>query len=122
MYKTFTRVPLATALATVVFGLPVVAVSTLFTGFTPLTGSALAIPVGDATEATPITLSSAAFSQRTLADRATQNALAAGSNSGNWDMVTSNETGLNPGRYLFMPFETGQAGVQRVDLLDPNYS
>ena len=25
------------------------------------------------------------------------------------------------GRYLFMPFETGQAGVQRVDLQDPHY-
>ena len=26
-----------------------------------------------------------------------------------------------PGRYLFMPFETGTAGVQRVDLQNPHY-
>jgi uncharacterized protein len=43
------------------------------------------------------------------------------SNSGNWDMITSNETGPDAGRYLFMPFETGTAGVQRVDLQDPHY-
>ena len=36
-------------------------------------------------------------------------------------MITANETGPDAGRYLFMPFETGQAGVQRVDLQDPHY-
>jgi secreted PhoX family phosphatase len=36
-------------------------------------------------------------------------------------MITANETGANAGRYLFMPFETGSAGVQRVDLRDSNY-
>jgi secreted PhoX family phosphatase len=44
------------------------------------------------------------------------------SNSGNWDMITSNLTGPNAGRYLFMPFETGTAGVQRIDTQDPNYN
>lgn len=67
--------------------------------------------------ATPILLSSPNFSQVTIADRATQNLLAPGSNSGNWD-VDADSTG----RYLFMPFETGTGGVQRVDLLDPNYN
>jgi secreted PhoX family phosphatase len=62
------------------------------------------------------------FSQRTIADRRTQNDLVSNSNSGNWDMVTSNETGPDAGRYLFMPFETGTAGVQRVDAQDPHYT
>ena len=39
-------------------------------------------------------------------------------NSGNWDMITVNETGRHKGRYLFTVFETGQAGVQRHDLQD----
>ena len=37
-------------------------------------------------------------------------------NSGNWDMITVNETGSHKGRYLFTVFETGQSGVQRHDL------
>jgi hypothetical protein len=52
----------------------------------------------------------------------TQNTLVPGSTSGNWDMITANETGPNAGRYLFMPFETGTGGVQRVDLQDSNYN
>ena len=39
-------------------------------------------------------------------------------NTGNWDMITVNETGPHKGRYLFTVFETGQSGVQRHDLLD----
>lgn len=96
--------------------------ATGFSSFTPLTSSAGPIPVGGIGEATPITLSSPKFTQVTLADRTTQNAIASGSNSGNWDMITANETGVNAGRYLFMPFETGSAGVQRVDLWDKNYA
>jgi secreted PhoX family phosphatase len=102
-------------------GATTLAISTKFSNFSPLSTSATPIPVDDPAEATPITLSSEAFSQRTLADRRTQNQIVMNSNSGNWDMVTSNETGPNAGRYLFMPFETGSAGVQRVDLLDPHY-
>lgn len=37
-------------------------------------------------------------------------------------MIAANETGPNAGRYLFMPFETGAAGVQRIDLWDNNYN
>ena len=91
---------------------------TAFSTFTPLTASAGTA----ANPAAPITLSSPNFSQVTLADRATQNALVPGSNAGNWDMITANETGPNAGRYLFMPFETGTGGVMRVDLQDPNYN
>ena len=44
--------------------------------------------------------------------------LAAGKpNSGDWDMITVNETGAHKGRYLFTVFESGQSGVQRHDLL-----
>jgi hypothetical protein len=60
----------------------------------------------------PITFGNAALQQRSVADRAAQ--LAAGvPNSGNWDMVTVNETGPHKGRLLFTVFETVQAGVQR---------
>src|SRR4029450_9445131 len=102
-------------------GLPALAVSTRFSDFTPLTRSAPALPVDGPEEATPITLSNPKWSQRTVADRRTQNQLVLNSNSGSWDMVTSNETGPAAGRYLFMPFETGTAGVQRVDLQNPHY-
>lgn len=85
---------------------------TRFSDFTPLASSAL--PTLD--EAKPITFGNPAFLQRSIADRFTQ--LAAGKpNSGNWDMLTVNETGCEAGRYLFTVFETGQAGVQRHDLV-----
>lgn len=93
-----------------------------FSVFTPLNSSAGPIPVGDAQEATPITLGNAAWTQKSIADRTTQNGLVAGSNSGSWDMIDTNRTGPNAGRYLFMPFETGSAGVQRIDLQDSNYN
>jgi sugar lactone lactonase YvrE len=91
---------------------------TYFDNFTPLGSSAGAT----ATPATPITLSSPFFSQKTIADRATQNTLVPGSNSGNWDMITANESGPDAGRYLFMPYETGTGGVQRIDLWNSNYN
>jgi uncharacterized protein len=114
------RLRLALALV-LLGGLPALAVSTKFSEFTPLTTSATALPIDGPEEATPITLPNAKWSQRTVADRRTQNNLVINSNSGNWDMITSNETGPNAGRYLFMPFETGTAGVQRVDLQNPHY-
>ena len=92
--------------------------NTYFDNVTPLTASA----GPTATPATPLTLSSPYFSQVTIADRATQNTLVPGSNSGSWDMITANESGPDAGRYLFMPFETGNAGVQRIDLWDSNYA
>lgn len=95
---------------------------TNFDQFTPLTSSAGPIPVGGAGEAKPITFGNSRWTQTSIADRTTQNTLVPGSNSGAWDMVTANETGPEAGRYLFMPFETGTAGVQRIDLKDPNYN
>ena len=93
-----------------------------FSVFTPLPSSAGPIPVGGALEATPITLGNGGWTQQSIADRTTQNTLVPGSNSGNWDMIDTNRTGPDAGRYLFMPFETSTAGVQRIDLQDPNYN
>jgi uncharacterized protein len=82
-----------------------------FSDFTPLGASAG--PTAD--EATPITFGNPTFVQRSIADRTSQ--LAAGApNSGNFDMITKNESGRKKGRFLFTVFETGQAGVQRHDL------
>ncbi len=92
-----------------------------FSNFTPLPASAGPIPVGDPLEATPITLSSPFFTQESIANRNNQNLLVPGSSSGAWDMIDTNRTGPDAGRYLFMPFETSTAGVQRIDLQDPNY-
>jgi secreted PhoX family phosphatase len=93
-------------------GTAVIADGTRFSDFTPLAASAGAT----ADEATPLTLSSAAFAQRSIANRLDQ--LAGGvPNSGDWDMITTNETGPHRGRFLFTVFETGQSGVQRHDLV-----
>jgi sugar lactone lactonase YvrE len=116
MQKKVLYIAVASALAAMSVGAH--AADTYFDNITPLAASAGAT----ATPATPLTLSSPNFTQATIADRATQNALVPGSNSGNWDMITANETGPNAGRYLFMPFETGTGGVQRVDLQDSNYN
>jgi len=91
---------------------------TNFDNFTPLAASQTsALPASE-----PVLLSSGLFSQAILANRANQNAITPGQDSGNWDMITANETGPNAGRYLFMPFETGSAGVMRVDLQNTNYN
>jgi uncharacterized protein len=112
MHIRFASLKLATAAALLLAGSAVVADGTRFSDFTPLTASAG--PTAD--EAAPITFGNPAFEQRSIADRATQ--LAAGvPNSGSWDMITSNETGPDKGRFLFTVFETGNSGVQRHDLL-----
>jgi len=95
-----------------------IAASTNFDTFAALSGN---VAAGSLPESSPLQLANPAWTQVAIANRANQ--LTQGqANSGNWDMVTANETGANAGRYLFMPFETGTAGVQRVDLLDPNYN
>jgi secreted PhoX family phosphatase len=81
-----------------------------FSDFTPLPSSAP--PTID--ESAPITFGNPLFQQRSIADRTSQLA-ALKPNSGNWDMITTNETGWQRGRYLFTVFETGQSGVQRHD-------
>lgn len=80
------------------------------------------LPVGDAQEMSAPYILAPGWTQTVIANRTNQNALVAGSNSGNWDMVDSNQTGPDANRYLFMPFETGTGGVQRVDLWDTNYN
>jgi len=114
------RVPLALAIA-LIMALPAVADSTKFSDFEALTSSASPLAIDGPSEATPITLPNPKWSQQTIADRRTQLNLVPNSNSGNWDMSTSNEAGPDAGRYLFMPFETGTAGVQRVDTQNPHY-
>ena len=84
-----------------------------FSDFTPLTSSAG--PTAD--ESAPITFGNPEIQQRSLADRDTQLFLLI-PNSGSWDMITTNETGSQRGRYIFTVFETGQSGVQRTDLRD----
>jgi hypothetical protein len=85
------------------------AANTGFDQFTPLATSAG--PTAD--EATPITFGSPAFQQRSVVDRNGQ--LAKGEpNSGVWDMITVNETGPQKGAYLFVPFESGDSGIQRT--------
>lgn len=64
------RVKLTLSLA-LLAGLPLSAVSTQFSQFSPLTGSASGLPVGGPEEASPITLADPKWSQQTLADRAT---------------------------------------------------
>jgi secreted PhoX family phosphatase len=94
------------------------AVEAQFSNYTPLASSAG--PTLD--ESMPLTLSSPLFAQQSIADRANQNTLHPGSDSGAWDMIVANETGSDAGRFLFSPYETNTAGVFRVDLNDPNYN
>jgi secreted PhoX family phosphatase len=82
-----------------------------FSDFAPMTTSAG--PTSN--EAAPITFASSAIQQASIADRDTQ-VLQGKPNTGAWDMITLNESGPHQGRYLFTVFETGQAGVQRMDL------
>ncbi|HET8936572.1 MAG TPA: alkaline phosphatase PhoX [Polyangiales bacterium] len=94
--------------------LPAIAAAdgTRFSDFTPLAASS----GPTANEAAPVTFGNPVFQQRSISERSTQ--LAQGvPNSGNWDMNTVNEQGADKGRYLFTVFETGQAGVQRHDLV-----
>jgi secreted PhoX family phosphatase len=92
-------------------GAALTADSLRFSDFTPLPSSAS--PTID--ESAPVTFGNPLFQQRSIADRTSQLA-ALKPNSGNWDMITTNETRWQRGRYLFTVFETGQSGVQRHDL------
>jgi secreted PhoX family phosphatase len=118
----FKRTPIAVALGLLALGSQALAADTYFDDFTPGATTVTPLPAGDPQELTaPFVLSSPNFSQKVIADRVNQ--LAQGqSNSGNWDMIDTNRTGPDAGRYLFMPFETATGGVQRVDLWDSNYN
>lgn len=81
-----------------------------FDKFTPLRGD---VGVATLPEIAPYRLSSPQFTQRTLIAR--DPSQAGRFDSGHYDMITANETGPDAGRYLFIPFETNQAGIQRID-------
>ena len=85
--------------------------ATGFDKFEPLTGNTDA---GTLPESAPFRLSSGDFRQVNIVTRDTQQLERF--DSGNYDMHTVNENGPEAGRYLFCPFETGQAGIQRTDL------
>lgn len=96
---------------------PVFADSTHFSSFTAIPSS---VAAGSLPESAPFWLSSPAFTQKVIASVKNQVALGE-ANPGQWDQITSNETGANAGRYLFVPFEkfdtnNPQGGVQRTDL------
>lgn len=110
-----THATLAISCSALLSGVNAMADGTRFSDFVPLAASAT--PTAD--EATPITFGNPLFQQRSIADRASE-ILAGKPNTGNWDMLTVNETNGeledSKGRYLFTVWETGQAGVQRHDL------
>jgi len=85
--------------------------NTSFDQFTPMVGD-----VGEATlpEAAPYRVAAPHVSQMTIVAR--DPSQAARFDSGDYDMHTVNENGPEAGRFLFAPFETSQAGIQRTDL------
>ena len=89
--------------------------NTLFDDVEPNLNANVPIPVNAPEETTDaFVLPSSTWTQTSIASRNTQLALGQ-SNSGLWDMIDSNRTGLDANRYLFMPFESNSAGAQRID-------
>jgi uncharacterized protein len=85
----------------------VLADNTTFDNFTPLTSN---VAAGSLPETAPFALSNPAFTQQTVVINNSP------TNFGdNWDMIDTNRTGPDAGRYLFTPYETSSAGVLRVD-------
>ncbi len=84
--------------------------------FTPLPSPAIDAPINSAQELnTPFLLSDGIFSQTSLVSKTDPDYLSA-AKLGNWDMITTNETGPDAGRYLFVAHETGSnAGMSRYD-------
>lgn len=102
---------LSLAIGLALAGTAAFASSTSFDDFTPMTGD---VGAGTLPESAPYRLSSPNFSQITAVARDPSQANRF--DSGNYDMHTLNENGPDAGRYLFSPYETGQAGIQRTDL------
>jgi sugar lactone lactonase YvrE len=105
---------LSVAVGIAIVAAQVQADATNFDKFDPLMGNPGALPVYDPLEAAPFVLSSPDFRQVTIVKRDTAQVLRG--DSGNYDMQTVNENGPDAGRYLFAPYETSQAGIQRTDL------
>ena len=90
---TLRRTRLLIAGSLLLAGAGLIADGTRFSDYTPLASSA---PPTD-NEAAPITFGNPDFEQESIADRETQ--LADGKpNTGDWDMITLNETGHDKGR------------------------
>ncbi|MGD8560447.1 MAG: DUF839 domain-containing protein [Gammaproteobacteria bacterium] len=85
--------------------------ATNFDDFTPMVGDTGA---GSLPESAPFKMSSPDFRQVSIVVR--DPLQGDRFDSGNYDMNTVNENGPEAGYYLFSPFETGQAGIQRTDL------
>lgn len=85
---------------------------TNFDKFMPLAGDTVA---GSLPESAPFVLSSSDFRQVNIVTRGDVYE-APRFDSGDYDMHTVNESGPDAGRYLFAPYETDQAGIQRTDL------
>lgn len=102
---------LAFAVSLAVLTPQVFADATNFDDFTPMEGDTGA---GSLPEAAPFALSSPDFRQVSIVVR--DPAQTDRFDTGNYDMNTVNENGPEAGYYLFTPFETGQAGIQRTDL------
>jgi len=104
MKKSFDLARVLAVGGVLITGTIVIGDGTRFSDFTPLGSSAG--PTAD--ESRPITFGNAAFEQRSIVDRATQLALGY-PNSGNFDMIVTNETGPHKGRYLWTVFETSNS-------------
>jgi secreted PhoX family phosphatase len=105
--------PLMAALIALAAATDAGAAPSAFENFTPLSSSVVG---GSLPESQPFLLSSPAFQQRTLSANDAGPANGGVKLGDNWDMNTLNENGPNAGRYLFHPYETGNAGVMRLDL------
>ncbi len=85
-----------------------------FQNFTPVASSLPALPVNSPGEATPFVFGNAGWTQTSIASRSQE--LGQGEfNTGNWDMIDTNRSGVDAGRYLFTVFETSGGGIMRYD-------
>jgi secreted PhoX family phosphatase len=80
------------------------------TTFDQFTAQASSVAAGSLPETAPLALPNASWTQQAVVINNSP------TNYGdNWDMIDTNRTGVDAGRYLFAPYETGAAGVMRVD-------
>ncbi len=97
----------AAAIGLIVMQQAAYADNTTFDQFTPLANS---VAAGSLPETAPLALPNASWSQSTVVVNNSP------TNYGdNWDMIDTNRTGPDAGRYLYTPYETSAAGVMRVD-------
>jgi uncharacterized protein len=83
--------------------------------FTPLPNSAVDAPINSPQELNSPFLLSSGLSQSSLVSKNDPDYISS-TKLGNWDMITTNESGPDAGRYLFVAHETGSnAGVSRYD-------